>query len=79
MINEEITDIFFSIKTNSLFFIPYEEATELRKKLITAKAERHGREVEDVDLPDIDPPYKLNNRALDFNEIPEDPSNFPFF
>ena len=74
-INEEITDVFFATKSNSIYFIDYKNASDARKKLLTIKREKYLKLETGVELPDIDPPFNLDTLVVEEDEdLPNDRS-----
>jgi cell division FtsZ-interacting protein ZapD len=67
-INEEITDIFFATKSNSVYFIDHKEATQVRKKLLKIKDENKIKLHTGVEIPNLDPPFNLDTVVLQQEE-----------
>ena len=74
VVNQEIMDVFFSTKKNSLLFISQKEAAKMRRKLITLKQETRGQNIEGIDLPEIDTQFALDNLMLTDGMTPADRS-----
>lgn len=72
-VTQEITDVFFSLKKNSLLFISNKEAAKMRRKLIIVKAEKRGN-ADGLDLPEIDTKFALDNLMLTDGMTPADRS-----
>ena len=75
-VTQEITDVFFSTKKNSLLFISQAEANKMRRKLIIVKSEKKGKNIDGMDLPEIDTQFALDNLMLTDGLTPADRSKF---
>ena len=73
-ITQEITDVFFSTKKNSLMFITQKEAMKMRRKLIILGAEKRGRTIDGVEMPEIDTQFALDGLMLIDGMTPADRS-----
>ena len=73
-VTQEITDVFFSTKKNSLLFISQAEANKMRKKLIIIKSEKKGKNLDGINLPEIDTQFALDNLMLTDGMTPADRS-----
>ena len=60
--NQEIMDVFFSAKTNSLHFLSEKEAYKMRMKLIMIKAEKKGKTFDDLGLPELETEFAKTNQ-----------------
>ena len=75
-VTQEITDVFFSLKKNSLLFISSKEASKMRRKLIIVKAEKRGGDMDGLNLPEIDTQFALDNLMLTDGMTPADRSKW---
>jgi hypothetical protein len=71
-------DVFFSTKKNSLLFISQKEASKMRRKLIILGAEKRGKDLDGIELPEIDTQFALDNIMLIDGHTPVDRSMLCF-